>query len=190
MVRYIEDDEYEDRTVKEALPVTYLSLIVDGVISQTFPLRGEVQLGRDRSNAVVTSDQKVSRRHAVLTPIDDTYIISDQGSANGTYVNGVLIAQPTRLKHNDRITFGDTTFLFTTSQPEVGPVRQPRLRQSTSPDLSSPVTSNNQPIWLVIGCMALTIIVLLIVVAMLLGIFVGRNQVTGVTLLWYLTGII
>ena len=117
MIRYIAESDEESQTIQEPLPMAYLTLIAGGRMSHSFPLRGEVQLGREKGNAIVVADQKVSRHHASLTPIDNTFIISDRGSANGTYVNGVLIAQPTRLKDNDRISVGDTTFLFTTSQP-------------------------------------------------------------------------
>ena len=112
MVRYIAETEEEFQTIQESPPTAYLTLVVEGRMSHSFPLRGEVQLGREKSNAIVVADQKVSRHHASLIPIDDTFIINDQGSANGTYINGVLIAQPTRLKDEDRISVGDTTFLF------------------------------------------------------------------------------
>ncbi|MBI1879259.1 MAG: FHA domain-containing protein, partial [Chloroflexi bacterium] len=113
MVRYIAENEEDYQTLQEPPAAAYLVLLVAGRPSHAFPLRGEVQVGRDKNNAIVVADHKVSRHHAILIPIDNTYILTDQGSANGTYLNGVQIAQPTRLKHNDRLTVGDTTFLFT-----------------------------------------------------------------------------
>lgn len=182
----------------ETLPAAYLTLMVEGRFSHSFPLRGEVKLGRDKTNGVVTADQKVSRHHATLSPVDDhTFILSDHGSANGTYINGVLISQPTRLKNNDKIRFGDTTFLFTTSPPgtEAMPFSTPKAApvsaqvnnsHSTNKHLSPPLLNDTAPpIWLIIGCMALLIVALLLLVAMLLGIFVGRSQV-GLMLWWWL----
>lgn len=186
MVRYIEENDNENYlTIQETLPSAYLTLIVNGHISHSFPVRGEVQLGRDKSNAVVAADQKVSRHHALLTPVGNTYIINDQGSANGTYVNGVMISQPTRLKDNDRINFGDTTFLFTTSQPDPKLVDRP-LSWSALPihDLAPKLTQDNRPVWAVVGCMALLIVALLLLVVLLVGIFVGRSQVVGLELGW------
>jgi hypothetical protein len=125
-----------------------------------------------------------------LTPIDDTFILNDQGSANGTYINGVLIAQPTRLKNNDKISFGDTIFVFTTTQPSSDAVFSPAPVPSASAPLAAPVAPrvsgpsisiaplNNTsfPMWTIVGCMGLIIIALLFMVAVLLGIFVGQNQ--------------
>lgn len=199
MVRYIDENEDDYPTIREPLPAAYLTLLVEGRFSHAFPLRGEVKIGRDKTNGVVTADQKVSRHHATLSPSDDnTFIISDHGSANGTYINGVLISQPTRLRQNDKIRFGDTTFLFTTSAPpaEVSspspslpqPVKAPAVfPQTDQPSTLFWLSENNIPIWAVIGCMALAIIALLIIVAALLGVFVGRSQV-GLLLLWWLAG--
>lgn len=181
----------------ETLPAAYLTLMVEGRFSHSFPLRGEVKLGRDKTNGVVTADQKVSRHHATFSPIDDNiFILSDHGSANGTYVNGVLISQPTRLKNNDKIRFGDTTFLFTTSRPPTeanlfatphsAPVSAHVNNLPSPRPPSTPLLNDTAPpLWLIIGCMALLIVALLLLVAMLLGIFVGRSQV-GLMLWWWL----
>lgn len=187
MVRYIAESEEDFKTIQEPPPTAYLVLLVGGRPSHTLPLRGEVQLGRDKDNAVVVADQKVSRRHAVLTPIDDTYIITDQGSANGTYLNGVQIAQPTRLKHNDRLTLGDTTFLFSIGQPDLAALERPVLAapaplpQPVAPTPALTLSPNNTSIWMVIGCMALLILALLFALTLLLGVYVGSM---GLVLGW------
>ncbi len=183
MVRYIAESEEDFQTIQEPPPSGYLSLVVGGRMSHTFPLRSEINLGREKGNAVVVADQKVSRHHANLTPIDDTFIVSDLGSANGTYVNGVLIAQPTRLKNNDRIGIGDTIFLFTVDQPD------PNLLESAPPPppISHPQPTSGTPtfswnpssIWVLIGCMALIIIGLLFIMAVLMGLFIGRTDLVG-----------
>lgn len=183
MVRYIEEDsDAASLTINETTPTAYLTLLVGDRLSHSFPLRGDVQLGRDKSNAVVAADQKVSRHHATLTLVDDTYIISDQGSANGTYVNGVRISQPTRLKDNDCLTFGDTTFLFTTTQPDANTIKRSPVPAMVIRNLASTFDRTDISIWSLIGCMAIVIVILLIVVALLLGIFVGRGQIAGLAL--------
>ncbi len=194
MVRYIAESEEDFKTLQEPPASAYLVLLVGGRPSHAFPLRGEIRLGRDKDNAVVVADQKVSRHHATLAPIDNTFILTDQGSANGTYLNGVQIAQPTRLKHHDRLTVGDTTFLFTVGQPDL----------TTPPDRSTPapplppaaaavqpaappaipfLAETHTPIWVLVGCMALVIITLLFVLALLLGLFMGSSQILGLGLI-------
>ena len=190
MVRYISEDEDDFLTIQESAPSAHLSLLVEGRVSHSFPLRGEVRLGREKDNTIVVADQKVSRHHATLKPLDDSFIIQDEGSANGTYVNGVQLAQPTRLHRNDKITLGDTTFLFTTTRPDpttIEPAKPAVAAASPAqPQASSPIPlpGHNMPIWLVIGCMAAAIIALLIILAMMFGLFLGRGQLLGLAMLW------
>jgi hypothetical protein len=189
LIRYIAEPEEELPTIQESPPAAYLTVVTEGRLSHSFPLRGEVQMGREKGNAIVVADQKVSRHHASLIPIDETFIVNDQGSANGTYVNGVLIAQPTRLKNNDRIGLGDTTFLFTTSQPDSNTVDPPwspsfpvTPSRSVSPSLAPAIVSGETSIWVLVGCLALIIIALLFLVAVLLGLFMGRTQMLGLVM--------
>lgn len=181
MVRYIAESEEDFRTLQEPPPRAYLVLLVGGRPSQSFPLRGELHLGRDKENAIVVADQKVSRRHASLTPIEETYILTDLGSANGTFLNGVQIAQPTRLKHHDRITLGDTTFSFNIGQPDMSaPDHPPAAAPIAVPQRSAasalPTNSTATTIWIVVGCMAVTIIGLMLALALLLGFYMGSSQ--------------
>jgi hypothetical protein len=193
VVRYIaENEEDEPPTIHEPPPAAYLVLLANGRISHSFPLRGEIQLGRDKNNGVVIADHKVSRHHAYLTPIEDTFILTDQGSANGTYLNGVLISQPTRLKDKDRISLGDTVFIFTAQSPDSNLISQPALspaRPVLTPSIAPLVAPTpalsfaNKPLWMLIGCLGLTIVGLLLALAVLLGLFIGRAGVTGVLLI-------
>ena len=192
MVRYIAENEEDYKTLQEPPAVAYLVLLVGGRASHAFPLRGEIKLGRDKDNAIVVADQKVSRHHATLTPLDNTFIIVDQGSANGTYLNGVQLAQPTRLKHHDRLTLGDTIFLFTIGQPDLAALERPApplisqvpLPQPAAPPPTARLSDNNTPIWIIIGCLAVIIIALLFVLALMLGLYMGSGQGLGLVLGW------
>jgi hypothetical protein len=193
LVRYISEDPEDFLTIQEPPPTAHLALLVEGRVSHSFPLRGQVQLGREKDNTIVVADQKVSRHHAVLEPTDDTYVIRDQGSANGTFVNSVRIGQPTRLHHNDKVRLGDTTFLFTASRPELvtlseaipsGAVASPSPSQPLLQNSIPVFSSNNTPIWLVIGCMAVAILALLVILALMFGWFLGRGGQVGLMLGW------
>jgi two-component system phosphate regulon sensor histidine kinase PhoR len=50
-----------------------------------------VTLGREAGNTVVLPDASVSRRHAQLEPNGNFFLIRDNGSTNGTYVNELLV---------------------------------------------------------------------------------------------------
>jgi hypothetical protein len=185
LVRYIAENEDDALTLRDTMPKAYLVLLANGRVSHSFPLRGEIQLGRDKSNGVVIADQKVSRHHALLSPVEDSFMLNDQGSANGTYLNGVLISQPTRLKDRDRISLGDTNFIFTLQSPDSGFITSPAFSSSTPPaqaqssSSSSPVLLNNRPLWLLVGCLGLAVVGLLLTLAMLIGLFIGSNGTTG-----------
>lgn len=66
-------------------------------------------VGRDTAADIFLSSRTVSRKHATLTQIADTVILQDQGSLNGTYVNGELTDE-VELRDGDKLQFG--TFLL------------------------------------------------------------------------------
>ncbi len=176
-------------TVVDVGPVPYLVVTAGRGRGQTFDLRGEVRLGRDRANAIVLSDGKVSRHHFRLDPIRGTYILADLGSAKGTFVNGVRVTQPVRLRDGDLINLGDTQIVFYTGAGGRLADRQPAPEErapapapAPSPLVASPAPASfapapaGTPPWIWLGCAALFIlVVLLVVVALLTGVFIGHG---------------
>ncbi|MBS3734059.1 MAG: GAF domain-containing protein [Phycisphaerae bacterium] len=79
---------------------------------RTFELRdGENIIGR-RGRSVALSDGTVSRRHARLNPAGRQWILTDLGSANGTYLNGVRLRKDTAVHRGDQIRCGATLLVF------------------------------------------------------------------------------
>ncbi len=78
----------------------------------------EPQLIGRSSEALPLTDNTVSRRHAELTPDDGLWWIRDLASHNGTFLNGVKIAERMKLKPGDQIRTGATLFVF--GQAEAG----------------------------------------------------------------------
>lgn len=71
-----------------------------------------VTIGRDESNDIcLSSDNTVSRRHAKITKTGGSYAIIDEGSSNGTFVNGVRVTNAA-LHSGDEIQVGNTRFRF------------------------------------------------------------------------------
>lgn len=68
-------------------------------------------LGRE-SDQIPLTDRTISRRHAELRPENGFWMIRDLQSANGTYVNGVRVEKPVRLKHGDQIKVGSTLIVY------------------------------------------------------------------------------
>jgi signal transduction histidine kinase len=68
-------------------------------------------LGRDKSSPILLHDHEISRRHAEVRPVDDSFRLVDLGSANGTFVNGQPVDQ-VALRSGDRLQLGQTVMLF------------------------------------------------------------------------------
>ena len=73
----------------------------------------EVLLGRDPSAAaVLEGDGFVSARHAMVRVRAGAPTISDLGSTNGTFVNGLRIAAETPLRAGDQVAVGSTKMIY------------------------------------------------------------------------------
>lgn len=73
--------------------------------------RGENFIGR-QARSVELSDETASRVHACVSYEDGKWMLSDSGSANGTFLNGVRIVHPSALKRGDQIRCGSTLLVF------------------------------------------------------------------------------
>jgi len=60
-------------------------------------------IGRSPSNDISIPERHVSRQHAVIAFRDGIFMISDLGSANGTFVNDRRLEDPFPLAHGDII---------------------------------------------------------------------------------------
>ncbi|MFF4533514.1 FHA domain-containing protein [Streptomyces sp. NPDC001407] len=69
-----------------------------------------LSIGRAPLSGLRFDDDSVSRRHAELTYADDHWRLSDLGSRNGTYVNGLRIAGTVRVHPGDHVAFGNLHF--------------------------------------------------------------------------------
>lgn len=74
-------------------------------------------IGRENSNTLCVPDGLVSRRHCVIENGGQEPTLRDLGSTNGTFVNGLAI-QEKALRHGDRISIGNSLFLFIQSEDE------------------------------------------------------------------------
>jgi predicted component of type VI protein secretion system len=63
-------------------------------------------IGRNVNNTIYVEDDFVSATHAMLTFRGRSWFVEDQGSTNGTYVNGHRIDRPVALSFGDELTIG------------------------------------------------------------------------------------
>jgi pSer/pThr/pTyr-binding forkhead associated (FHA) protein len=89
-----------------------LILLSEDSVSQEFPLTEQIaSIGREKSNTIHLSDKSVSRLHATVQRVFRGFIIQDEGSTNGTRVNGRPVTKQF-LKHNDLIEIGSYQLRF------------------------------------------------------------------------------
>ncbi|WP_162907904.1 ATP-binding cassette domain-containing protein [Allorhizocola rhizosphaerae] len=88
------------------------AVAASGQTPYTAPDGAPIRIGRDPRNTVVLVDLQVSRFHAEVRQTGDTYQVVDQGSRNGTYLNGRLVQKPTVIHAGDVISIGRHELLF------------------------------------------------------------------------------
>ncbi|NOR14536.1 MAG: FHA domain-containing protein, partial [Candidatus Aminicenantes bacterium] len=87
----------------------------NGDVERLSLVGGEITIGRVENNDLVLNDFSVSRKHARLYQKDDTWILEDLGSHNGTLVNKKII-QRTELVDGDHIKVGNNHLVFQTDE--------------------------------------------------------------------------
>jgi len=84
-----------------------------------FPIyAGRNLIGRSPNcDIAVPNDMQISKpEHALIRFLENEYILSDEKSSNGVFVNGKYIStEPYKLKDGDKIRVGETVFLFRTT---------------------------------------------------------------------------
>ena len=66
----------------------------------------QISLGRSKDNDITIDDDSVSRHHATIIQTSSGIVINDNGSSNGTFINGNRINQESALRKNDILKLG------------------------------------------------------------------------------------
>ncbi len=75
-------------------------------------VEGETRIGRENCQ-IQLADGRISRLHAMVEPRDGGYYLRDNGSTNGTLLNGQPVAEEAKLVDGDKIILGETVIKFT-----------------------------------------------------------------------------
>ena len=78
---------------------------------------GAVSIGREAGNFVQLDDHEVSRRHAEIRRVDDTFVVGDLKSSNGTYLNNRKVERA-ELSSGDQIQIGRTIMVYSKDQED------------------------------------------------------------------------
>lgn len=85
-------------------------VVTEGALAGTTISLGEtpVTLGRADDSTLVLTDDYASSRHARLIPGEDTWLVEDLGSTNGTYLGASKVTRPTPVPLGQPIRIGKT----------------------------------------------------------------------------------
>lgn len=81
-------------------------------VGERLPLRAMSTIGRDAGNDVVVNDDAASARHAVIELAEGSWWVEDQGSTNGTVLNGARLSRRERLRDGDIVDVGRVGLRF------------------------------------------------------------------------------
>lgn len=106
------DTEHHEHLVPEVLGRPCLVVEAGHRAGTTYPLDGDVvRIGRHPDSDIFLDDITVSRRHAELERTDETFVVRDAGSLNGTYVNRRR-TESARLAGGDELQIGKFKLVF------------------------------------------------------------------------------
>lgn len=106
-------------------------------------------IGRTPENNLAIPNGALSRRHARIERFADVFILTDEGSSNGTMVNGVELFEPVAIKNGDKIVFGGAVEVGVeiVGEPTGYEYHFENQAQVQSSESFSPVESVNAPFW-------------------------------------------
>lgn len=105
-------------------------------VGQTYTIGPQsAVLGRGGGNEALIPDPEISRQHARIVLTDGGFMISDLGSVNGTFVNGLRIEAPTPLHEADRVQLGPLTVMKFTQLDSLEAAVQQRLHDAIHMDV-------------------------------------------------------
>ncbi len=100
-------------------------------------LKDQTMVGRDPGCEIVVTDGSVSRRHARLERRGGEWWVVDQGSANGTYVNSLRVAEQA-LRHGQELRFGALAFRVEIRADPEATVATPILADDSATLMAAP----------------------------------------------------
>jgi hypothetical protein len=109
----MEDQGHDNITLAGPSKTPQLEITSGENAGETFPVKPQTRIGRERDNEVVLLDPRASRYHAQISFASGQWTVQDLGSSNQTYLNGRVVTGTNPLKSGDRIGIGETEFTFT-----------------------------------------------------------------------------
>lgn len=101
-----------DAMHREPSELPHLMVEAEGHPAREIPLLDGLTIGRADDNGLKLLDPKVSRHHASISREGTRFVLTDLGSANGTFVDGIRLTCPHYLRHGEQIVIGDARLAY------------------------------------------------------------------------------
>lgn len=138
----------DDQTSKNNSPKENVFLIINKQITSL--AKSVTRLGRQLDNDIVFQEVSVSRKHAEIRYEGGQYILCDQQSTSGTFVNGLRIERCV-LNSGDLISLAKVQFMFVNNNPKIADHSVIKTRTfSPPPDKPGEKTMENKRVILII----------------------------------------
>jgi predicted component of type VI protein secretion system len=101
-------------------------------------VEADVVIGREEADLTIP-DEEISRRHAVVRPVERGVVVEDLGSLNGTFINGKQISEPVTITLGSTLRVGasdieiEIELAAPTKVREVVPAGEPTVARAVPP---------------------------------------------------------
>jgi pSer/pThr/pTyr-binding forkhead associated (FHA) protein len=112
------DEDGNATRVRMALPKFLLRGVSGAVFGKVYAVTGPLVIGRAAECDISVPADEMSRRHALVKPVQDGLTVEDQGSANGTYINDKRVQQGF-LRPGDELRLDAVRFLLVAPGAEI-----------------------------------------------------------------------
>lgn len=135
-------------------------------------------IGRAPDNDLPIASSALSRKHVEVQRFGDVFVVSDNGSSNGTRLNGRELTEPVALKNNDQLTLGDAIEITVELTIENYQLSAAQNSFSTSPNNSTETVPLWQNTFVIAPVLGVTILLLTGVLIFALTSGVRREKTT------------
>jgi len=90
--------------------------------TQEWPIEDELVVGRDPACDICLPDRQVSRRHAFIRRGPEGFVVMDNGSKNGLWLNGVLVEGSMPLSDGDELSVAARFKLYFVDAEATAPI--------------------------------------------------------------------
>lgn len=99
-----------------------LMVLRGGESRQEWVLGDLTVIGRDPACDITLDDRQVSRRHAVIRRAAEGFVVVDEASKNGSWLNGVQLSAPMRLTDGDELSIAAVFKLYFVDSEATAPL--------------------------------------------------------------------